>query len=268
MFNQTIYPSEESAELPYLGIGSLNLIQAGQLIANCLWMEGEIEADVPENDSYAFDDPILIELLKDHALIYTNLLLSAVNKGSLKAGIIKRLIDDTIIPEKTYIDSDHLLDWLNERDIELGELFNDYIENESKILERACECISSSRMQRRLSPEILKIEATESILNDYRALIQKYSDLQKKYEAIIGNHEAVKPISEKQRGAYLNIIGALLGIILGRSPNGKPYSQFNSQQSVIDAIQANFGDKNGLSKRNLEEKFAEGKRSVGRVDDL
>jgi hypothetical protein len=70
-----------------------------------------------------------------------------------------------------------------------------------------------------------------------------------------------KEISPREKTTYLNIIGALLGILLGKSSNGNPYSKFNNQQAIIDAIHANYSNKNGLSKRNLEAKFAQAQQT-------
>jgi len=71
-----------------------------------------------------------------------------------------------------------------------------------------------------------------------------------------------KQFSEKQNSAYLNIIGALLGLLLGKSSSGVAYSQFETQQAIIDAIHANYGTVHGLSKRNLEEKFSKAKNKI------
>lgn len=69
-----------------------------------------------------------------------------------------------------------------------------------------------------------------------------------------------KPLSEKERQTYQNITGALLGVLLGKSSNGVPYSNFESQQAIIEMIHNLYGDRHGLSKRNLESKFAEAKK--------
>ena len=61
---------------------------------------------------------------------------------------------------------------------------------------------------------------------------------------------------------YLNIIGAMVTVILGKTPAGKPNSVFNSQSAVIDHILADYDGKPGISRRGLEEKFAEGKKSL------
>ncbi|NCO03583.1 MAG: hypothetical protein GW903_05280 [Alphaproteobacteria bacterium] len=71
-----------------------------------------------------------------------------------------------------------------------------------------------------------------------------------------------KPLNDRERRGYQKIIGALVGLTLGEDSNGKPYSKFRTQQSIIDAIHGNYGEKEGLSKRQLEAKFAEGKKAL------
>lgn len=68
--------------------------------------------------------------------------------------------------------------------------------------------------------------------------------------------QAEKPLTGKERGGLLNIIGALVELI--QTPKGGR----DSDASVIRELIDNYGDKNGLSKRNLEEKFADAKRSL------
>jgi len=78
-------------------------------------------------------------------------------------------------------------------------------------------------------------------------------------ETLPQNHEEG---SQKQKSADLNIIGALLGLLLGKSSSDIPYSQFSTQQSIIDAIHANYGKEHGLSQRNLESKFSQAKEKL------
>lgn len=69
------------------------------------------------------------------------------------------------------------------------------------------------------------------------------------------NNENLHPRTET---TYLNIIGALLEIILGESPNIKAHPSFSSQAQLINHLSEYEVD--GLSKSNLEKKFAEAKR--------
>jgi hypothetical protein len=67
---------------------------------------------------------------------------------------------------------------------------------------------------------------------------------------------------ERAETTYLNIIGALLGLLVGESPDGKSYSRFASQAAVISALLGRYSGKPGIALRTLEVKFAEAKRSL------
>lgn len=69
-------------------------------------------------------------------------------------------------------------------------------------------------------------------------------------------------VESKERTSYLNIIGAMVELILGISPGGKPHSAFKSQSAIIEALLAHHPARPGISKRNLEEKFAEARRNI------
>ncbi|MGT2476523.1 hypothetical protein [Paraburkholderia terrae] len=70
-------------------------------------------------------------------------------------------------------------------------------------------------------------------------------------------------LGRREETTYLNIIGGLLHLLLGKSPgSGKKYSSFASQDAVISGLLAHFDGASGISKRTLESKFAEAKRSI------
>jgi hypothetical protein len=74
--------------------------------------------------------------------------------------------------------------------------------------------------------------------------------------------EVEKPLGRREETTLLNITGALLGLLLGKSPAGKAHSVFNDQTAVIDALLAEHEGKPGIAKRTLEEKLAAAKRSL------
>jgi hypothetical protein len=67
---------------------------------------------------------------------------------------------------------------------------------------------------------------------------------------------------ERSETTYLNIIGGLLELLLGKTPAGRPQSVFNSQASIVEALTARYPDKHGLSKRTLDDKFAKARQSL------
>lgn len=65
-----------------------------------------------------------------------------------------------------------------------------------------------------------------------------------------------KPLSERERQTLLNIIGVLLELIQ------TPKTERDSEAKVIKEMVDNYPDKQGISKRTLEEKFAAAKKSL------
>jgi hypothetical protein len=88
-------------------------------------------------------------------------------------------------------------------------------------------------------------------------------------DALRGERDSLRAIvdkmavpGERAEGTYLNIIGALLEVVLGKTPAGKPQSVFESQAAIIDALLAHHPDKQGISKTTLEARFAEARRRL------
>lgn len=84
---------------------------------------------------------------------------------------------------------------------------------------------------------------------------------------VMENFEDTSPIPDKaitprERNTYQNIIGGLLGLMLGKTPAGKSQSVFENQSMVIAAMLGNYPGKPGVSDSNLEKYFAEANRSI------
>lgn len=89
-----------------------------------------------------------------------------------------------------------------------------------------------------------------SALRDFERSVRSTSDV------------AEKPMGKREETTFLNITGALLNLLLGKSPSGKAFSVFQDQTAVIDALLAEHEGKPGIAKRTLEEKLAAAKRSL------
>lgn len=252
-----------------LGISRLSLKEAGALVAKCLWLEGElpnsetVKVKDPDREWSTIYDPELDAPLSEHINKFTKLLIAAVTSKELKAEITSRTLEGDIIEASTYISADDLMAWLEERGIGYGDFFDEYFEFENDLFSRAFDFIQAERIRKKEKKLGLdSAKRTGFSEDEYFLLYQKCNTLEAENLSLKGNAENIKPITEKQRGAYLNIIGALLSVLLGKSSSGKPYSQFNSQQAIIEIIQVLFADKNGLSKRNLEAQFSQAKRNL------
>jgi len=87
--------------------------------------------------------------------------------------------------------------------------------------------------------------------------------------ALLGERDSLRAMVDKASApdaraetTYLNIIGGLLSIILGKSPDNKKYSVFNSQEAIITAMLGHHEGKPGISARTMEEKFAAANKSI------
>lgn len=67
---------------------------------------------------------------------------------------------------------------------------------------------------------------------------------------------------ERAETTYLNIIGALLDLMLGKSQGGQAHSIFNNQSAVIQSLLGYHEGKPGIAARTLEEKFAQANKSI------
>lgn len=130
-------------------------------------------------------------------------------------------------------------------------------------------------IERRLHPAI-SIDAVQTLLADREALRTRLTEVERSYAALQEQHRALQRQVESQNAAenevslrsettYLNIIGGLLGLLLGSSPSGKPYSSFKTVESVISALLAHHAGRPGMAERTLWAKFAQARRQVESV---
>jgi len=73
---------------------------------------------------------------------------------------------------------------------------------------------------------------------------------------------AANELSLRAETTYLNIIGAMLELTLGRTHQGQPTSVYRTQEALIAALVESNGAKLGIAQRTLERKFAEAKRRL------
>ena len=71
-------------------------------------------------------------------------------------------------------------------------------------------------------------------------------------------------LGDRAETTYLNIIGGLVELMLGKTPAGKDQSVFKSQAAIIEALLHNYPNKPGIAESTLKAKFAEARK---RLDD-
>lgn len=88
-------------------------------------------------------------------------------------------------------------------------------------------------------------------------------------EAIRGERDSLRGMVDKANApggrsekTYLNIIGGLVALMLGKSPAGKPQSSFENQGAIISAMLGHYGHIKGMGDSNLEKIMAEANRTL------
>ncbi len=102
---------------------------------------------------------------------------------------------------------------------------------------------------------LIEREALKSQLEQCRRQLHGVQEQQKKQSPL-------NPLSDRAETTYLNIIGAMLTLMLGRTPSGAPYSSFNSQDAIISALTACHSNLMGITERTLQTKFAQARRRL------
>lgn len=102
----------------------------------------------------------------------------------------------------------------------------------------------------------------EKATDVYRALKQDRDTISGERDSLAAMVEKMSVPGASAKTTYLNIIGGLLGLMLGKSPAGKPQSVFENQSMVIAAMLAHHGHLSGVSDTTLQNKFAESNRSI------
>jgi hypothetical protein len=127
-------------------------------------------------------------------------------------------------------------------------------------------------LERQLHPAI-GIETVQALLADREALKVQLAEREQSFDTLRTQHQLLRKAAENQSAAnrevtprsettYLNIVGGLLTLLLGKSPGGKPYSSFETTESVISALLAHHEGRPGISERTLWAKFTAAKRHM------
>lgn len=168
-----------------------------------------------------------------------------------------KVTDDHIAPERRHVSREHLKAWIaKEHPADKPLFLFDEIE--------------------RGTHSAINVDAFMALQADRdaaRAALKKAAELNKetseKMSALLGERDALAAVVEKMKttgagreSTYMNIIGGLLGLMLGKSPAGKAQSVFENQGMVIAAMLGNYPGRPGISDSNLEKYFAEANRSI------
>lgn len=169
-----------------------------------------------------------------------------------------KVVQEHVANERRHVSRQHLKDWIAAQfpSDKPSFLFDD--------IERSTHSAINADAYRALQADRDALRARlEKAAEEYRKLRTERDSVIAERDALAEQVHAPQSPGPRAHTTYMNIVGALVAVMLGKSPAGKANSVFSSQSAVIDHMLAHYEGKPGISRRNLEEKFAEGKRSLG-----
>ena len=183
----------------------------------------------------------------------------AIEKGLLPCSRENgKVVQEHVANERRHVSRQHLKDWIAAQfpSDKPAFLFDEIERNtHAAINADAFRALQADR-------DALKVRV-EKATEEYRKLRSERDALVAERDALAEQIKNPQDPGPRAQTTYLNIIGAMVAVVLGKSPAGKPNSVFNSQSAVIDQVLAHYDGKPGISRRSLEEKFAEGKKNLG-----
>jgi len=113
---------------------------------------------------------------------------------------------------------------------------------------------------------VLQREAFRSLSEEReRALIEmKQSQAALMKTAVARSSAPTDELGPRSERTYQHIIAGLVGLLLGQSPGGQPYSSFETQEAIISALIGNYGGRLGITERTLAAKFAAARRALSK----
>lgn len=184
----------------------------------------------------------------------------AIESGELAASRENgKATDDHIAPERRHVSRLHLKAWIAKEhpaDKAKCTFLFDEIERKThaSINADTFRALQADRDAARAELEKARTRANDAI---------------REMDAMRGERDSLRAMVDKMAApgdraetTYLNIIGAMLALMLGKSPAGKAQSVYENQAAIIAALLGHHEGKPGISARTLEEKFAAGKRSL------
>ncbi|WP_152680253.1 hypothetical protein [Chromobacterium subtsugae] len=169
--------------------------------------------------------------------------------------------DDHVKPERRHVKREDLKAWIAEQfpTDKPAFLFDD--------IERDTHTAISAESYRVLKTahdaKEQKLSAANERIRELNEAVTKAERERDVYKGAAEHMESqIKDLGTKEETTYLNIIGGLLFLMLGKSPKGEKLSVYESQAAVISAMLAYHDGKPGIAARTMEDKFAAANRSI------
>lgn len=201
-----LYELKKPRDLEIIGIGILNINDSASLVTKCLYCEGEIDLGDKEYEISLFSEE-LEEALKSHTERFVKIFVEAIQNKTLEARLIRRRLDESIITEETYINTEDLVNWLEERKISLGDLYYDIYFDFQYDLTSGAESYVKNTINIKKYPNDYKEFKEKSSLNPdsfFSEYIENYklSNRENKSNNFL---EREKPLHKKEKESLLKL---------------------------------------------------------------
>ena len=185
-------------------------------------------------------------------------ILDAIENGDLPHGRDGRAVapgDHVAVAKRTIRHSD-LKAWMTKHhpDQKPKFLFDD--------VERTTHAAINADSFRALQADRDALKARiDKAIEAYQVLRQDRDKIEGERASLAAMVEKMSAPGQRAETTYLNIIGGLLGLLLGSTPAGKN-SVYLNQDAIISGLLGHYRNAPGISVSNLEAKFAEANRSI------
>lgn len=200
------YP-DNPFDLNNFGIGYLNVREAAILVTKCMFLNGAIEADYNRYDGISLYAPGLDKALENHIVETERRLVEGIKQGTLKPDQISRTLDESIISEETYIADGVLVGWLEERNTYLGEPYQEYVDEQVKIIEAVLATVQTVREKHR-NPTLYEEYKKTHESDETFGLVARIEELERELATYKNqkNTKPEKPLKARERGTLLKLI--------------------------------------------------------------
>lgn len=183
--------------------------------------------------------------------------------NAIEAGLLPysrengKVVQEHVAPERRHVSRQHLKDWIAAQfPADKPAFLFDEVERSTHPSLKTDVYLTLQAERDALKARIEKATA------EYLKLREERDGLRAENTLLKEQAEVKNALGPRAETTYLNILGAMVEIFLSKTPAGKPHSVFTSRTAVIDAIVAAYDGKPGISKRGLEQKFADARRSL------
>lgn len=168
-----------------------------------------------------------------------------------------KVVNEHIAPERRHVSREHLKAWIaKEHPADKPAFLFDEVERKTHSSINADTFLALQADRDAARAELEKAKA-------------RIAEITREMDAMRGERDSLRAMVDKANApsgrserTYLNVIGGLVALMLGKSPAGKPQSSFENQSAIISAMLGHYGHIKGMGDSNLEKIIAEANKTL------